>query len=301
MTPPDLPGPGAFDMDALVAIARRSLPALKGRHVEPAARGCENRVLLVDDQWIIRFRRSVDVPAMRTETALLRALEGRTQLPIPRIEVAVFDGPAPFVAYPVLRGEPLPRELSASQRDAIAAHLGGFAADMHAAMPWQDALQTGVPLGTVPSAEIMERGMELLADERSRRIAAAALAICAEASEDLGTRMLLHNDLHKFNVAWDAAAGRVNGVFDFGDAVVGDYHREFAPMWQMDISLARRMVDAYVRRTGRAVDLRRVVAHTMLRNVYDLAEFGTDPAQQSKQPLLLERVAAMAHEQPSLL
>jgi aminoglycoside phosphotransferase (APT) family kinase protein len=82
--------------------------------------------------------------------------------------------------------------------------------------------------------------------------------------------VLLHNDAHHFNIVWDSAARKVTGVLDFGDARIGDIHREFAPLTQLEPALGEAVATQYAVLSGRRIDLERVVAHTVMRTVFDM-------------------------------
>ena len=49
--------------------------------------------------------------------------------------------------------------------------------------------------------------------------------------------VVLYNDLHNDNMAFDQKKKRLNGIFDFGDVAVGDIHLDFHPLYKFNQSL----------------------------------------------------------------
>ena len=64
-------------------------------------------------------------------------------------------------------------------------------------------------------------------------------------------------DGHGWNMAFDHAAGWLNGIYDFGDAGIGVRHRDFIYCGLTSLDLMARVVLAYGAATGLAVDLNR--------------------------------------------
>jgi aminoglycoside phosphotransferase len=67
-----------------------------------------------------------------------------------------------------------------------------------------------------------------------------------------------HFDVHGEIMAFDAGAGRLNGLFDFADAGIADYHKEIQATCWISPDLADRIIPRYEALTGRTVDRARV-------------------------------------------
>ena len=87
-------------------------------------------------------------------------------------------------------------------------------------------------LGTLPSSEI-------------ERIVGEALVYAKQNSCSTKNIVLLHNDLHGENLAFDVNIEQVTGVFDFSDAAIGDYSIEFGKLFSIHQDLAIRTSEAY--------------------------------------------------------
>jgi aminoglycoside phosphotransferase (APT) family kinase protein len=78
--------------------------------------------------------------------------------------------------------------------------------------------------------------------------------------EAAATRVLLHGDVHAYNLLVDA--GRVRCVLDYGEVTAGDHHFDFRylPAIEPTIGFFCRTAEEYERRTGRSVEPARVLA-----------------------------------------
>ena len=75
-----------------------------------------------------------------------------------------------------------------------------------------------------------------------------------------GERVLLHGDVHGYNLLVDA--GRLRCLLDYGEVAAGDHHFDFRylPGIEETIGFFCRTAEAYERRTGRAVEPAPVLA-----------------------------------------
>jgi aminoglycoside phosphotransferase (APT) family kinase protein len=197
--------------------------------------GWDFKVLLVEDEWIVRWpRHELAVEEIEKEVALLPALAPLLPVAVPAFEYVSRD---PWlVAYRIIRGEPLVDE----DPDGVRAFL--------------EALH-GVDVDAVPAPrpdwlgeygghaeEWRRRVLPLLdVDERSR-----GEALLAETETLTGfVPALTHSDLGPGHLL--VRDGRLAGVIDWGDARVGDPAVDYAwllygpfPDWNVDEELRRR-------------------------------------------------------------
>ncbi|MGH2517812.1 MAG: phosphotransferase family protein, partial [Ktedonobacterales bacterium] len=131
-------------LEAYIGCIREVVPSLA---IESArlhtTDGQFTDIVFVNDALVFRFPRFASVAAtLASETAALRALQGRLSLPIPDPLYAVIDdvpGRA-FMSYRLLTGSPLSREAfdaipDGPARNFLAAQLGGFLRGLHALEP----------------------------------------------------------------------------------------------------------------------------------------------------------------------
>jgi aminoglycoside phosphotransferase (APT) family kinase protein len=111
-------------------------PEVEPRSLRLLGAGWDNTVWLVDDQWVFRFpRRSMVIPGLENEIALLPRLAKLLPLPIPVPTLVgrpseAFDWP--FYGAPFLPGREFTEAaLSADQRSSLGRPLGEFLRRLH--------------------------------------------------------------------------------------------------------------------------------------------------------------------------
>jgi hypothetical protein len=77
-------------------------------------------------------------------------------------------------------------------------------------------------------------------------------------------------------MAFDHAAGRLNGIFDFGDSGFGPLHREFVQTSWVSPDLTERIVAEYQALTGRPLDRERIRLTTGVLRLSELGGFAGD-------------------------
>lgn len=188
-------------------------------------------------------------------------------------EMALFDGPPVMSRHRRIEGvtldPPVYAALSGPQRDRLARDLARFYAELHALRP-----RSGPAPGFVPEAKIRRLVLPRLpAPERAR--AEAMLAAHARLPPD--TQVFGFFDGHGWNMGFDTAAERLNGVFDFADAGYGGLHHDLMHTNLIAADLTPRLCAAYSAMTGRAVDLGRIATLTGMHRLSDLAQSQDDP------------------------
>ncbi|WP_155374842.1 phosphotransferase [Catellatospora vulcania] len=150
------------EVDAATAadLIAEQFPALRGAPVSLLATGWDNTVHLVGGEWVFRFpRRSVALPLLALETAVLPLLAGRLPLPIPFPELIGMPSdefPWPFWGARLLPGTELADTgLPDDRRTRAAAALGAFLRALHdpalaALVEAGAAAQTGSAPRSVP-------------------------------------------------------------------------------------------------------------------------------------------------------
>ena len=276
--------------DRLLDCVRTDFPALAIRSAWVGESGWDNDVIIINDEYVFRFPKD-DGVRLDVEIAVLNHLRGRITMPIPRIE---FVGRStPFVGYRKIHGTPLTTDacarLTRGVLNAIASDLARFLFEVHRAIPIELAETMGVvnddPQGYLREARTLRGRLEDAAT------ADFVESIISEAEETLaiqGPRSFLYNDLHGDNMAFDAHASRLNGIFDFGDIAIGDVHREFSPLHLLDPALLEATVASYRRSTGVQLSLRRMVLLQRLDRLSDLAETIDQPGNIEPEKVLRE-------------
>jgi aminoglycoside phosphotransferase (APT) family kinase protein len=266
LTPPDA-------LDRLRATIVAAFPELAGASFVLAPRGWDSIAVDVGDRLIFKFpRHEAARLRLEKEARLLAAIRPRVAMPVP--DMTLIETPEVFSRHEKLRGDYLEPAiyagLPAPNRQRLAEQLARFYAELHALddaemrslgaqpiEPWrepQDILREAVPL--LPA--------------RLRRPAEAAVAAYVDLPADSHGATYGFFDGHGWNMAFDASAQRLNGVFDFGDSGFGPLHQEFIYSSLTAFDLTDRIVGAYERLTGRPLDRERI---HLLTGIHALSEF----------------------------
>jgi aminoglycoside phosphotransferase (APT) family kinase protein len=133
--------------------------------------------------------------------------------------------------------------LSQNARQDIADTLAIFLSEMHKTITLKNAQLLGYKNTNLP-IDLMESSLDKLPPNDLKRIVKEAL-IHFKAHPKLENLVLLHNDLHGENMAYDPVHLKLNGVFDFSDAAIGNYTIDFAKLFSVDSDLAKRSLKKY--------------------------------------------------------
>ena len=260
--------------ERLLAYINADFPELDVHSTRLATNGWDHDVLIANDEIVFRFPNEPGT-LLDVEVAVLDRLRGKTTLPIPRIEYR--GRSAHYVGYALLRGSELTRDvyasLSPAQRARIAHDLATFLHEVHSAIDVDTARTLGVRIDDPTS--YLEESRDLLDRIDDPAIASFLLETFAEFEQLVlatpAPESFLYNDLHGDNTAFDVAAGRVNGIFDFGDIAIGDLHREFAPLHGLDRELFEATLQKYESLASVSLSRRRIVLIHRMDRISDLA------------------------------
>jgi aminoglycoside 2''-phosphotransferase len=198
--------------------------------------GWDFKVLIVDDEWVLRIPRNEAAAAkLAKEAELLPALAPALPVEIPRFEHVSRE--PPYVVYRLIRGEPLRNE----DPDGVRAFLEA----LHSLDP------AGLPIppmddwvaAWVEQAETFRGAVLPLLDPDERPRGEALLR---ETETLSGFRpVLVHCDLEACHLL--VRDGRLAGVIDWAGARVGDPALDYGwllngpfPDWDVDADLRRR-------------------------------------------------------------
>jgi aminoglycoside phosphotransferase (APT) family kinase protein len=262
------------------SVVAAHLPGYSVDSVVRLGEGQENTAYEVNGELIVRFSKEPD-PAGRAalvenEARLLAAVAGISPLPVPEPRFTVPQ--AGCLAYTKVPGLPLldvPRPLRSAHATSIAAALGELLAALHAVPADRMAELVGTddqPLpGWLSDAEEMYAAVDGGVPAVYRRRVEAFLD---EPPPDGGYALVFtHNDLGIEHVLVDAAAERVTGVIDWGDAALADPAYDFGLLYR-DLGPAAlgAALDAYAARDGEVAALvERAVFYARCSVLEDLA------------------------------
>lgn len=206
------------------------MPKLEILGYEIHQEGLVNDVVIVNNEWVIRFAKSAwGKELMESESYLMRFIQPQLSLPIPE---PVFLNNRNF-AYRLLEGEPFLRNVWQKAQDAekqkIADQLGSFLNELHYINV--DNLDWSIPHSFAPSS--LETWLEIH-DRICTQIFPILLPHQIDWVEELFHPVLnepnffdfqaalIHGDLVPYHILCDREKPAITGIIDFGVAGLGD-------------------------------------------------------------------------------
>lgn len=259
--------------------------------------GWHSRAVVVDERRVFKFPQGEAAErALRREASILAAIRPHLAMRVP--DLRLHEGAPLFSEHAIIPGDHLEtaryETLPEPARGALGETLARFYAQLHA-LPR--------PLMEAAGARPVERWLDADA------IAARALPLLPEdllgfANETLsGWRALPPDphgetygffDGHGWNMAFDHAAGRLNGIYDFADSGFGPLHQDFIYTNFISPDLTARIADGYERLTGRTLDRGRIHLLTGVHRLWELAALAEAPEHHAT---MIASVAAWAARQ----
>ncbi len=237
-----------YDENTVRAVLIDELPDLDIDTVVLITAGWDNLVADINDEWIFRFPRVEEfLQTLEREQLLLKYLQNRVSLPVPLYKYIGLR--TAFVGYRKIFGEALNEKVylsySVGIRQKIADSLALFLTQFHHAVSVEDALELGYKEYHLPLQWIEHNLFGTFPSNEIERIIGEALLYTKQNPCSTKNLVLLHNDLHGGNLAFDVKTAQVTGIFDFSDAAIGDYSVEFGKLFSIHPDLAIRTSKAY--------------------------------------------------------
>lgn len=287
-----------LDPETLRAAIVGVFPDLAAGVFTPQTRGWDSAAFDVDDRLIFKFPRNKAARGrLVREAALLAIIHPAMTLPVPNMTLHV--GPPMFSRHDKLQGGYLEPAVYAGlgepARDRLAQDLALFYAQLHA-LPLASVQEAGAePIQPwLEADEILRRAWPVLT-EPLRGYAERTIAAWRTLPPDPYGRTYGFFDGHGWNMAFDAAAQRLNGVYDFGDSGFGQLQQEFIYSNMISPDLTARIVGRYETLTGRPLDRERIA---LLFQVLRLSELAKNAENAHWGPISLETVRTLS-ETPS--
>ncbi|MEO6014209.1 MAG: aminoglycoside phosphotransferase family protein [Devosia sp.] len=222
---------------------------------------------------IFKFPKHAEAPArLRREAKCLGLIAPRVPLAVPRMKL--HETPMLFSEHVMIPGAIIEtagyNALGEAQRQAMAEKLAGFYAALHA-IPITEAIAAGAePKPEWPDATVV---LPLLRDHVPKAVHHYAEQVFAAYLELPNEEEIFgYFDGHGWNMAFDHERGVLNGVYDFADAAIGPLTREFTYSSLTSTDLTERLITAYERIAGKAVDRRAVAIRMSVQNFSELAD-----------------------------
>ena len=249
------------------------------------AEGWDSVAVDVDDRLIFKFPRHAEAERrLKTEAGLLAVIRPAVTMQVP--DLTLHPGPPLFSRHPKLRGEHLLTEqyerLPIEPQRQLAVEKARFFAELHALDEREMESAGARPIDPwLPLEEILRQTWPLLPLEL-RGYAERTIAAWERMPPDPHGTTYGFFDGHGWNMAFDHAAGRLNGTYDFADSGFGPLHREFIQPSLISPDLAERIATEYEALTGRALDHERITLITAVMRLSELGGVAGDPTRAAK-------------------
>lgn len=268
------------DIDQFRAIIARTFPELATARLRMLKPGWHSDAVEADGRLIFKFPRDkAAASALRREAGLLAVIRPRVAMAVP--DLTLHAGPPLFSSHAKIEGEHLLAadyaKLAEAQRRHLAEQLARFYADLHALEAGLMAAAGALPVEAwLGPDEILAKALPALPPHLRLRAAETVAAWRALPPDPYGTTYGFF-DGHGWNMAFDHAAGRLNGVYDFADSGFGPLHQDFIYSNMISPGLTARIIGAYEPLAGRALDRRRIALLTGAHRLWELAALADDP------------------------
>lgn len=277
-----------FDLDTIQATIAGDFPDLKIEKVTLIDNGWDNVVVEINKNIIFRFPKDNNFTfyknekaSFNTEVKILDTLNNKISLQIPKIE---FLGKSfTYMGYRKILGGDLTHEifdsLNSEQKEKLTFDLANFLREMHDAISPEEARKIGIKDEDSPSYTISIKSIlpNKIDDESVLDFIEVTIKEYDGMIQEKVEFVFLYNDLHTENMAFDATAKKLNGVFDFGDIMIGDVNMDFYPLYKFDPYFMKAVAEKYQELTGRKLNLRRMVIYGRINELSDLAELIDQP------------------------
>lgn len=269
------------DLDRLRAAILAAYPELSASRFRLLPEGWHSTAVDVDDRVVFKFPRGVVAEqALAREARLLAVVRTAVTMAVP--DMVLHPGPPMFSRHGKIPGEQLLEEHYARLPEAARADLAGrlarFFAELHGLDRGAMARAGAMPVAAwQPPEAILERAVPALPRDLRRRAEDTVRDWQDMAPDPYGTTYGFF-DGHGWNMAFDHARQRLNGIYDFADSGFGPLHQEFVYPGFVSPDLVERITGCYEGLTGRSLDRPRIRTLTGVLHLSELAEAAGDPA-----------------------
>ena len=268
------------DIDNFRTAITDAFPELSDAECRLLTMGWHSVALDVDDRLIFKFPRHEPAEkALLKEARLLAVVRRSVTMPVP--ELTTHPGPPLFSRHPKLAGDHLVtaqyEELPEAARQRLAAQMALFYAELHRLDAGEMAAAGATPIEAwLPPERILRKAVPALPPEL-RPYAERTIATFQDLPPDPHGTTYGFFDGHGWNMAFDHAGGKLNGIYDFADSGFGALHQEFIYSNFIAPDLTARIIAEYEALTGRALDRQRIALLTAVHRLSELAELADDP------------------------
>jgi aminoglycoside phosphotransferase (APT) family kinase protein len=269
-------------IESIRSFLQKTIPDFSIKTIDEK-QGDEHRVIEINSTWIFRLPKSLDVcKHVSVEVQLLKALENKITLPIPK--VVYYSKDDYIFGYKKIPGVPLFREiymqLTPAEKKQFANDFAQFLCELHTRIPLVAARNIAVPFTTIrlTDADWPLKPAELqhkLSPKIEPSLQATFNTFIKEYQRIVQSSqpvMVVHNDLHSDNILIDPKTKRLSGIIDFTSAAIDTAYHDFRYLHLIDMKLVALTVQAYNQKTGENLTVRNAYVYCMATEFSRLAE-----------------------------
>jgi aminoglycoside phosphotransferase (APT) family kinase protein len=267
------------DLAPLRGVIVQAFPDLAASAFTLLREGWDSVAVDVDDRLILKFPRHERARiSLLREASLLRLVRPAVSMPVP--DLAIIDGPGLFSRHDKLKGDHLTTDvydgLPEDARRRLGDELARFYAQLHRLDPQTMMAAGAAAIGAwLTPRQMRERALPALPPTVRPGAERTIAAFEALPADPLGQTYGFF-DGHGWNMAFDAGAGVLSGVYDFADSGLGGLHQEFVYANMISPDLTARIIAGYETLTGRPLDRRRIAVLYGALCLSELAELPAD-------------------------
>ncbi len=202
---------------------------LKVKDLKINQKGWDSTVCLVNNKYIFRFPRRKEVQTrLGIEIKLLPKIQKKVSLKIPNFKYITKE----FVGYEMIKGDNLTQNWlkQCSNKKIVAKQLGEFLSELHS-FPQKSALKAGVKYGNTKQEcsqfyrDIKKKVYPLLSKKDQNWADRMFKEYLGQKKNFSYGSKLVHADFGSDHIL--VGKGRVRGIIDFGDMILGDPALDF--------------------------------------------------------------------------
>jgi aminoglycoside phosphotransferase (APT) family kinase protein len=243
------------------------------KYLHPAY--ADRGVVEINDEIILKVPLSQEtIPWMVREHWVLSALQGQTSVAIPK---PLFVAQQVYCyAYQKVPGFQLTNDhywtLTSQQKHDYSLAIAHFLTELHGCLDVSEAVAAGLLLPDDPlsTQQLRHRLLPLLETKEQVLIVEQILDKYEQIEQTPEPAVVLHGDLHGWNMAFDTATNQLAGVFDLNGACIGDPHVDLRYFFFPDPSLLELVLAHYQEFSSRHLSLDRCIFYAAASELSDL-------------------------------
>ncbi|MFA6255385.1 MAG: aminoglycoside phosphotransferase family protein [Patescibacteria group bacterium] len=275
----------------LKTIIIADYPSLKIKSTKIINNGWDFLALEINNKYIFRFPRQQtselidyknNIERMRAEIRVLNGLKNKISLQIPKVKYV--GKKFAYFGYQKINGQKLSmsiiKKLNDRQYNQLVADVAKFLKEIHKALSLKQAKKLGVLYENYDSYHQLITSKIIrpkkITDQKIYNFIVDTVKEYKKMIPKKQLNVFLYNDLHGDNMAFDKSRGRLNGIFDFSDVMIGDIHLDF--IYHFDINFMQDLINKYQQITNiKNLNKRRAIIYTRINEISDLAAVINQP------------------------